>query len=376
VLERYHRFIDQNKGTPSIDDAKNDMAVWQDRLDRGLIKVGTQWVTPAQKQDMASQSTSIVLQAVDLLKQGRTNEALPVIQQALDADPQNTAALYLRGLTLFGQEQIVAARKAFESVITTLEDHAPSFNNLGVILWKQNQQMGALKFYEQAMIASPVNKVVLDNVAEALAALPDDQRRNPLAVRVYKTFSDQDAQLQAIMAQSSWHRWGATWVDQPTLDKLKAAEQAVNDKIEKIKADIAAANAKIADIDSNIDANNRAMTQMQAEMLTRDSKGNAIQLPLPSSYYTMQSDNQQMTADRAAEEAKIQSLVQDAKTVKQSLPIPQFTGLQRIIGVEGTPLPPTPAAASTTLPSTGPSTLPTTAPAAVPLSAPVLVPLP
>jgi tetratricopeptide (TPR) repeat protein len=366
AIERYRRFLDQNKGTPSIDDAKSDMAVWQDRLDRGLVKVGAQWVTPAQKSEMASQATTVARQAVDLLKQGRTNEAEPVIQQALDADPQNAAALYLRGVMLYGQAQLVAARKAFESVIATLPAHAPSANDLAIILWKQNQQMGAMRYYEAAIIASPVNKLLLDNVAEALAALPQDQRRNPIAVRVFHRFTEQDAQLQTIMAQTGWHRWGSTWVDQATLDKLKGKEQEIDDQIKKDEDAIAGVKSKIADIDAAIDSNTRAMTQMSATSMTRDAKGNLYQAPMPGSYYTMQSDNERLTADRAVQEAKIQTLADDEKKVRQTMPVPQFTGIQRLIGAEGTPFPP----------STAPSTAPMTTPGPGPTSMPVMMPLP
>jgi tetratricopeptide (TPR) repeat protein len=376
VLERYRRFLDQNRGTASIEDAKRDMVTWQDRLDRGLVKVGTQWVTPAQKQEMTAQATSIAQSAIDLVKQDRITEAEPIIQQALDSDPQNPTALYLHGLVLVGQDQVVAARKAFEAVVAVLADHAPSFNNLGVILWKQNQQMGAIKYYEQAMIDAPVNKVILDNVAEAFAALPDDQRKNPLAVRVFKLFSAQDQQLQAIMAQSGWFRWGSTWVDQPTLDKLKAAEQAIKDKLDKLSADIGASKGKIADINTSIDANNRSMTQMQANSFARDAKGSVYQLPLPDSYYTMQSDNEKLTADRAREEASIQSMIDQGRKARQSLPVPQFTGVQHLIGTPGTPLPPPPSTAPTTDPSLGSRTDPTAPATSAPAAPPVLMPLP
>lgn len=372
VLERYRRFLDQNKGTPSIDDAKRDMAVWQDRLDRGLVKVGPQWVTPEQKADMAGQANSIARQAVDLLAERRNSEADPLIQQALEADPQNPAALYLRGQMQFGEAQLPSARKSFEAVIAALAAHAPSLNNLGVILWKQNQQMGAMRYYELSMLASPVNKTVLDNVAEALHALPVDERTNPLAVRVQKLFIDQDAQLQEIMAQTGWHRWGSTWVDQPTLDRLKAAEQSVKDQLAQLEEQVAAAKAKIADIDSNIDANNRSMTQMQSETMFRDSSGKIFQTPLPSSYYTLQTDNEKLAADRAQQEATIQAIIQQGQKVQQSLPVPQYTGMQRLIGAEGTPFPTT---APSTVPTSGPTTA-TASPASPGGSAPVLMPLP
>src|SRR5436305_4867252 len=49
IIDRYKRFIDQNKGTPAAKDAEQDLAMWQDRLDRNLVKVGGKWVTQEEK---------------------------------------------------------------------------------------------------------------------------------------------------------------------------------------------------------------------------------------------------------------------------------------------------------------------------------------
>src|SRR5688500_15051434 len=48
AIERYKTFIEQNKGVPALEQAKAELAVWQDRLDRALIKIGDKWVTPAE----------------------------------------------------------------------------------------------------------------------------------------------------------------------------------------------------------------------------------------------------------------------------------------------------------------------------------------
>jgi tetratricopeptide (TPR) repeat protein len=373
AIERYQRFLDQSKGTPSYEDGKKDLAVWQDRLDRGLVKVGTQWVTPAQKGQMASQANGIAQQAVDLLKQGRAQEAAPIIQQALDADPSNPAALYLRGLNFFDTNDIVSARKSFEAVIAELSQHAPSLNNLAVIFLKQNQQMGAIRYYELAMIAAPVNKIILDNVAEALHDVPADQRSNPLAVRVAKRFAEQDAELQQVMAQQGLHRWGSTWVDQPTLDKLNAAEQQVKDKLDALTTEIETARSRIAQINIEINANTQSMNTMAATNYYRDAKGNLIQGQLPGQYYDLQADNEKLTGERAADETDIQSKIAEGKRIQQSLPVPPYTGQQHVIGIEGAPFPP--ATQPTTAPAAvgAPSSPPTAAPGLPP---PVVMPLP
>jgi chromosome segregation ATPase len=248
-------------------------------------------------------------------------------------------------------------------VLVSVPDHGASFNNLGVILWKQNRQMEALRYYEQAMLALQVNKTVLDNISEALNALPEDQRSNPLAVRVAKEFADQDTQLQAIMAQKGLHRWGSAWVDQETLDKLKAAEADVKDKLAKLEDDVKADKARIAEIDSSIDANTRAMTQIESQSFMRDTKGNMYQVPYPATYYTMQNDNEKLTAERAQKVADIQSIIEKGRQIQQSLPVAQYTGVMRLIGVEGTPFP---APVLSTAPAT-PATAPATPPSMMPL---------
>src|SRR6185436_4774233 len=40
ITDRFKRFIEQNAGTKAAEDAKQDLAVWQDRADRNMVKVG------------------------------------------------------------------------------------------------------------------------------------------------------------------------------------------------------------------------------------------------------------------------------------------------------------------------------------------------
>src|SRR5687767_8743284 len=49
VLERYRAFIAQYPHTDAARQAQADVEVWRQRLDQGMIKVGDQWVTPAER---------------------------------------------------------------------------------------------------------------------------------------------------------------------------------------------------------------------------------------------------------------------------------------------------------------------------------------
>ena len=49
IIERYMRFIDQNKESPIAKEAEHDLATWRERLDKGMVKVGSRGSDPDQK---------------------------------------------------------------------------------------------------------------------------------------------------------------------------------------------------------------------------------------------------------------------------------------------------------------------------------------
>jgi hypothetical protein len=149
----------------------------------------------------------------------------------------------------------------------------------------------------------------------------------------------------------------------------------------------------VTEIDQQTTANNATMNQLQASAYARDTEGHIIQLPLPPAFYTLQNENERMAVERATLQTKLQSLAEEAKKARQSMPVPPYTGLQRLIGVEGMPAATTqpstqPSMQATTAPamsgsdvsiSIGPAAAaqsPTSAPATAPADGPILIPLP
>jgi tetratricopeptide (TPR) repeat protein len=343
VIDRFEKFMEQNKDNkPIVAEAQKDLAVWKERLDRKMIKVGNRWVGPEEKADLQEKSLLVVANARDLLKQNKLKESMVELEKALAVDSSNGPALYLKGLILYRQDKLVDARKAFEAVRGAMPDHGPTLNNLAIIMWRQNQHLAALNVYDQAMQVMPLNKDLLNNVAEALNALSDKDKNSPVAQKVYRRWNEQDTQLQQQLMPLGWYRWGATWVTKDQYDKLQAAEQAVKDQIAKLETEFADAENKIAQIDAKIQQNGEAMRWMERDRYGQDATGRVYSNPLPQLYWEYDRAQRRLEVQRKEALALMESLRAKAHAIKQTLPTPKFTGAQVAIGVEGTPaIPPT-----------------------------------
>ncbi len=349
IIARYDRFLKNNPDTPAAAEAKKDLAQWQDRRRQGMVKYAGKWVTPQQREELAAQSLAQVTEARQLLKQGQLKEAGEHLAAILAANPQNAAALYLQGVLLFRQDKIIPARKAFAAAGELVPNHAPTLNNLGVVYWRQKQPVAALKYYNEAMRSDPHNKAVLDNTAEALHALTPDERKTPIARQTAQRFQQQDAELTRTLAAEGWHRWGATWVSDQQYQQLKEAEKQVQQQLDALAGRYQSIQDRIRQIDDQIAANNRNINSLSANAYLPDPNGNWIYIGLPPIYYDLQNTNRKLQSERAGEVANLQRLQQSARQIEKQLPVPKYTGIQRLIGVEGTPL--------------GQANTPTTAPA-------------
>lgn len=338
ILERYDRFIDQNTNTPVADEARTDRAMWKDRLDQGMVKVGTKWVTPAERDTIYARAALSADEARQLLKGGRLRDAETSLNKALIEDPTNVTAMYLRGVLAYRTDRLPVARQSFDAVNVSVPDHAPTLNNLGVVAWRQNQHAGALNFYDQAMQTAPLDKDVLNNVAEALNALPDNVRTGTVAQRVARRFTEQDTQLQQDLATQGWYRWGATWVTQSQLDQLKIAEQQVQDKLDKMAGDFDAVQSRIRSIEVSVESNNRSIRQLEANQWGRDANGNPVRFALPQVYYDLVADNRRLSAERAVEVRRLDDLRAAATRIRQQGPQPRFTGVHKLMDENAAPV--------------------------------------
>jgi tetratricopeptide (TPR) repeat protein len=338
IIARYERFITANAGTPAADDAKREITLWQKRKAEGYVKLGSRWVLPAERGKMLAEINRLVDQAVAFVKANQTRDAEPIIAQLLEIDPKNISALYLQGLMLYAQDQIVPARKAFESVNAQIADHAPTLNNLGAIAYRQNQFGAALNFYDQAMAAAPLDRVIIDNVAEAMNALKDDQRRVPIVGRVAKHYAEQEDALAAQLARQNLFRWGATWVDRKQFDQLQAEEKRIEERVRQLEQSRTERERDVAIIEDRMIATDRSLRRMEADRYAYSMDGQLIVLPLPPSYYEMQRDLEVLRGERVRAIAAVEQVKKEIEQARQDLPVPRYTGVQKLIGADGTPI--------------------------------------
>ena len=151
-----------------------------------------------------------------------------------------------------------------------MPDSAAAHNNIAVILWKTRSQMPAMLEFDKAMLASPSNQTVLDNVSEALHGLPKEFQRNELTKRVVEHFNMQDGALQRQMAQRGSYRWGSQWLSQQEYALIQQQQKAVQDKIDELQKQFDDNQQRVLQIAQTIDSDAQLMRQMEAQSLQVD----------------------------------------------------------------------------------------------------------
>lgn len=372
VVERYRQYLELNDGTPAANAAREDLKLWQERVDRGLRRQGNRWIEPAEYEQFVLAQTRAALEARALLKAARTREAELLLRKLLADDPQNLSAVYLLGVVQYRQDQLVPARRSFEQVLQGAPQHAPSLNNVAVILFRQRQFGASLSFYEQAMSAAPGQRDLLDNVAEALEAAPDEVRKGLAGQRLARRFAEQDSALQRELGEKGLFRWGSTWIDRGELGRLREAEQQVNQRLTDLERDREITQQRIQRVNRDIDANEQTLRTIEQQSWVRTPDGRMIRVAYPPAYYDIQRDIRRLASERDELQLRLDALREEAARVKQGLPKPRFTGVQQLIGEDGVPLNESalrrllPAPIQEPAPSSEPTPRPSTQPAADP----------
>jgi hypothetical protein len=259
---------------------------------------------------------------------------------------------------------VINARKAFEASAQIHPNHGPTLNNIAVLMWGSKQYPGAINYYGQAMNAAPGMRAIVDNVAEALHDLPKSQRDNAGTKKVVLLFNAQDMTLQGKMKSRGLMRWGSTWVSEKDLKRLEAEEARIEDKIAKLEDEFEQVEDRLEQIARDIADTQRSLRRIEASSYGRDANGRPIKLSYPPLYYDLKRDLEHLFNEEDGEKEKKTRLRAQAKRAQQEITIPRYTGVQQLIGVEGTPdLPP--LTASGDAPGE-PATQPATAPAREP----------
>ncbi|HUB24259.1 MAG TPA: tetratricopeptide repeat protein, partial [Tepidisphaeraceae bacterium] len=333
-------------------------AQWQAKLDGHYVKVGDRWLTPAEHAALVAGEADAANRIGLLIESDQYQDASDALTQALAADPQDPAALYLHGVVLADQGQTLAAREEFQKVAKIIPHHVPTLNNLGVLFSKQQAYPIALASYMAAMKLRPDDLLILNNVAEALHAVPTEQQQSPVVVDATKMFQEQDKRLQQEQAEKGLYRWGATWVSKQQLDDLQAQQQQIEGQMALLQSDY-------QNTISQINSDNMAITEDQQNVQAYQQQYSFSTMSPPvrgrggfgytnssfginnsytgQNYASNQADLNRATADKQTQMQHLADLRTRAAQLQQTLSVPPFSGLQHLIGPEGTPIQTAPA---------------------------------
>jgi len=362
IVERYKSFIAQNAGTPAAAAAQEDLAQWQDRADKGLVKAGDQWVTPQQLAELQTKVAETANQIRPLIVAGKLTEALAAVDKELGVSPQSASLLYLKGAVYLKQLQLVPARNALQGAAASAPDHAATHNNLAVVLSKQRQQMQALGEFDKAMLADPQNRIILDNVTEAFHALPPEHQKSDLTKRVVQHYKEQEAALEKAMAAQGQYRWGSDWLNEKDFNKILAAQKAVQDKIDSLKKDLDGIQADLLKINRQIQDDKQIQQAIASQSVQLDpTSGRAYQLPLPQRYYDLDRDIRSLQAEQVLKQRQFVDIQKFQAQQRSAMPTPKYSGILKPFDVDAMPGAKSAAAANANPPP--PVAPPTTAPA-------------
>jgi tetratricopeptide (TPR) repeat protein len=337
IISRYETFLKIATDADTIAQAKSDLAEWHKRQDDGCVKVGDRWMTLMERDQLAATEAASAAQIRDMMEQGRQDDAAAALQTALTDDPDNPAALYLHALLLADQNQNPAARADLERLAKVVTSHAPTFNNLAVILWRQRLYAAALINYVKAMQASPVDKTILDNVVEALNSLPPAQSSTPIVQQAAQLLAEQDKQLREAQKANGLYRWGSTWVSADDLTRLTAEDAAKQSQLDALQAEYDKTQGSITNDDTRI-RQAQAWLQQYTPPPPVGGYQNSMPAAVPPEYFQLQQD---LTFAQQARQVGVRHLADvaaQAQKIRQSYSVPKFTGVQQLFGPEGAPI--------------------------------------
>lgn len=338
IVQKFESFVKINAPTRAASEAQTDIDLWRDRLAKKMTRVGTNWVTQAQRVEILKKSRASVEQVMGLIASNDINGASRQLQEATKLDPDNVSFAYLLGVIESSIEAWPRARASFESVSQKVPSHPPTLNNLAAISARFKRWAQALSQLDQAIVAVPNSSELLDNAAELLQMLPDSQRRGPVYARLARNFAEQDQKMQQSSAIEGRFRWGSTWVNQAKLDMIKAEQEGFEKKQADLESQYRTVNQNIDRNKSMIESNLQSMRRMDADAVYRNTDGLLIRRPVPDVYWEMKRDNDRMNLEMNDLDDRQRDLKKQAADLMTKVPSPPFSGFLRLIGAEGVPV--------------------------------------
>ncbi len=338
IVERYQQFIQTHAQTAVAEEAKKDLAVWVNRLENGYVRLGRLWMTKEERVERVRGQLSAVEELRTIMNGPQPQVGRAIIERELEVDPGHVSFVYLDGVLKLAAGDAGGARRAFESVLQSVPDHAPSLNNLAAAHMLLGREQAAIAPMERAMRSAPDVQVIIDNAMEVLHAHGRAPARGTPADRLLKQWEQQEQTLARAMQQRGLYRWGSSWVTQARLEELQAKEREYQVKVQELNDSVATARTRIQQMQDTIKSNETTIKKIEADAIFRDIDGRIIRRPLPDVYYELQRDNERLKLEISREQQRVQQVDREIEAAKSILPVPPFMKRLTPIGADGVPV--------------------------------------
>jgi Flp pilus assembly protein TadD, contains TPR repeats len=170
----------------------------------------------------AAPSSHTVTEAVDLIKAGKSDQAIPILKENLEAHPDNAALQFTLGKAYINTKQFDLAIAPLQKALTLKPDQAGAHFYLGVAYSQMGQDAEALKEFEAEIPISPDQDSAYSNAA----AIYEKQGNLAKALEYYKKAAEiapSRPELHASMA-SIYEKQGNQAAAQAEYKALAAAD--------------------------------------------------------------------------------------------------------------------------------------------------------
>lgn len=126
--------------------------------------------------------THSVTEAVDLIKAGKNEEAIPILKEFLEKNPNNAPVQFTLGKALVNTKQFDQAVPALQKALAIKPDQQGAHFFLGIAYSQMGQDADALKEFEAEIPLSPAQDAAYSNAA----AICEKQGNQDKALEYYK----------------------------------------------------------------------------------------------------------------------------------------------------------------------------------------------
>ena len=367
VITLHEKFLEKNGGTPTAAEVRKSLDEYKKLQLQDGVRFRSRWMPRAQAEVMLRLDEENARPAVGNYKAGRMKEAIDSANAAIKQDDENVTALAIGGLAAYRMNNLGLSRQFFARLGDVDASSVLGLNNAAVVCFQQKREAESLLFYARALSASADNRLLLDNIMEAMNSYTGAKDSG-----AYKNLARQldqaEVRLEASMAKKNQFRFGSTWVTQEQLDRLTAQRKAILDAMTELDSHYKAAQVAVstmekdirqaaADYDSTLgDVNYLSLLILSAQQRNEDAtyllNQRDVQLfnleRIRRRKTALEDQHAKLTASFKAYQVEAERL----KTQLAGAAMQQFTGIQRIMELGEDENPPAPTAV-TLPPKTG-----------------------